>query len=232
MTEAFNVYCDESCHIEHDHQPAMVLGAIWCPREKVREICVRIRDIKGRHCLARDFEIKWTKVSPAAIRFYLDVVDYFFDDDDLHFRALVVPDKTLLRHEDFGQSHDEWYYKMYFDMLKVILKPHALYSIYLDIKDSCGGRKVARLHEVLCNSILDFSRDIVENIQIVRSDEVEIIQMADLLIGAVSYTNRRLSTSTAKLALVARMRERSGYRLTRSTLFREDKINIFIWRAS
>jgi hypothetical protein len=232
MAEAFNIYCDESCHMEHDHQKAMVLGAVWCPREKVREICVRIREIKARYGLATDFEIKWTKVSPAAVRFYLDVIDYFFDDDDLHFRALVVPDKTLLRHEDFGQSHDEWYYKMYFDMLKIILKPQARYRIYLDIKDTRGGPKIAKLQEVLCNSIFDFSRDILETIQIIRSEEVEILQVADLLIGAVSYTNRGLSTSRAKLALVERMRDRSGYKLTSSTLFREDKTNIFIWRAS
>jgi len=28
MTTIFNVYCDESCHLEHDRQPVMVLGAI------------------------------------------------------------------------------------------------------------------------------------------------------------------------------------------------------------
>jgi hypothetical protein len=61
------------------------------------------------------------KVSPAKTQFYLDLMDYFFDDDDLHFRALVVPNKSKLRHSEFRQSHDDWYYKMYFDMLKVIL---------------------------------------------------------------------------------------------------------------
>ncbi len=36
MTQIFNVYCDESCHLENDHQSAMVLGAVWCPLEKTR----------------------------------------------------------------------------------------------------------------------------------------------------------------------------------------------------
>jgi len=31
MSQVFNVYCDESCHLENDHQTAMVLGAVWCP---------------------------------------------------------------------------------------------------------------------------------------------------------------------------------------------------------
>ncbi|MBN1579457.1 MAG: DUF3800 domain-containing protein [Anaerolineae bacterium] len=232
MNHIYNVYCDESCHLEHDHQQVMVLGAVWCPLEKTREISVRLREIKQRHGLDSNFEIKWTKVSPARGQFYRDIMDYFFDDDDLHFRALIVPDKFLLRHQDFEQTHDEWYYKMYFDMLKIILRPDAQYHIYLDIKDTQGVDKVAKLHQVLCNSIFDFSRDIVQRMQVVRSHEVELIQLVDLLIGTVSYANRGLETSQAKLALVRRMRERSHYQLTRTTLFREDKVNLFIWRPS
>ena len=232
MTRVFNVYCDESCHLENDRQKAMVLGAVWCPLEKTREIAVRIREMKARHGLSPELEIKWVKVSPAKVQFYLDIIDYFFDDDDLHFRALIVPDKSQLRHEDFQQTHDEWYYKMYFDMLKVILYPDARYRIYLDYKDTQGATKVEKLHEVLCNNMYDFSRQIIERLQIVRSNEVEILQMTDLLVGAVSYANRDLTTSAAKFALVQRVRERSGYSLTRTTLFREDKVNLFVWHAS
>jgi hypothetical protein len=232
MTLTFNIYCDESCHLEKDHQPAMVLGAVWCPLDKTREIAQRLREIKVAHGLAADFEIKWTKVSPAKLRFYLDVMDYFFDDDDLHFRALVVPDKTQLRHGDFQQTHDDWYYKMYFDMLKIILDPKAHYRIYIDIKDTRGAAKIEKLHGVLCHNIFDFSREIIERVQSIRSDEIEQLQLADLLIGAISYCNRGVQTSQAKLALVERMRQRSRYSLTRSTLFREQKVNLFRWHAA
>ena len=138
MSQIYNIYCDESGHMENDPEKVMVLGAVWCPLDKAKEISVRIREIKALHKLSSDFEIKWIKVSPAKERFYLDLMDYFFDDDDLHFRALIVPDKSMLRHNDFGQSHDDWYYKMYFDMLKVILSPSANYRIYLDIKGAEG----------------------------------------------------------------------------------------------
>ncbi|HEY91926.1 MAG TPA: DUF3800 domain-containing protein, partial [Dehalococcoidia bacterium] len=121
MSVTYNIYCDESCHLENDRQTVMVLGAIWCPFKKTSEIAGRIRDIEVYHKFQPTFEIKWTKVSPARLQFYMDVLDYFFDDDDLHFRALVVPDKSILRHNVYQQSHDTWYYKMYFDMLKAIL---------------------------------------------------------------------------------------------------------------
>ena len=233
MSEIFNVYCDESCHLEHDHQKAMVLGAIWCPLDKRREIAVRLREIKQKHGLAPSFEVKWTKVSPAKVGLYLDLVDYFFDDDDLHFRALIVPDKSKLRHDAIpGQDHDTWYYKMYFDMLKVIFRPDARYRVYLDIKDTRGAEKTAKLHEVLCNNMYDFSRNVIERVQLVHSHEIEQLQLADLLIGAISYLNRSLQGNQAKEALVARIRQRSGYDLTKTTLYREDKVNLFRWRAA
>ena len=232
MDSVFNVYCDESCHLEHDHQQVMVLGAVWCPLERTRPVTRRVREIKARHRLGSTFETKWTKVSPAKLDFYMDVLDYFFDDDSLHFRALIVPDKGLLRHREYGQTHDDWYYKMYFDMLKVILDPESAYRIYIDVKDTHSAQKARKLHEVLCNNAYDFSRQSIERVQPVRSHEVEMVQLADLLIGAVAYANRELETSSAKTALVQRMRLRSRYRLTKTTLLREDKVNLFRWKAS
>ena len=231
MVQIFNVYCDESCHMEHDGLGVMVLGAVWCPLERVHEASQRLREIKARHGVGSHFEIKWTKVSPAQVQLYLDALDYFFDDDDLHFRALIVPDKAKLDHGAFNQSHDDFYYRMYFDMLKVLLIPDARYRIYLDIKDTRGAEKVSSLHNILCNSQYDFSQHIIERVQLVRSYEIELLQLADLLIGTISYANRDLASSAAKLQLVSRMRARSGYTLTRNTLLREDKVNILRWRG-
>lgn len=231
MRNSFNIYCDESCHLEHDRQTAMVLGALWCPSGKVRECNVAIRDIKARYALSKDFEIKWTKVSPAKLDFYQALLDFFFDNENLHFRALVVPDKVKLNHAAYHQSHDDWYYKMCFDLLKVILAPGSTYQIFLDIKDTRSAGKVAKLREVLTNNMYDFSRSIVHNLQNVHSHEIELLQLCDLLIGIVSYVNRGLISSPAKQELVRRMRERSGYKLTLTTLLREEKVNLFRWQA-
>jgi hypothetical protein len=71
----FNIYCDESCHLEHDLQKVMVICAAWRPLEKTRESAVRLREIKRAHRLSADFEIKWTKVSPATTLFDQNVLD-------------------------------------------------------------------------------------------------------------------------------------------------------------
>ena len=232
MSQIFNIYCDASCHLQRDRQSVMVLGAIWCPLDRVREITMRLREIKARHNMNPQFEIKWTKVSPGKCQLYMDLMDYFFDDDDLHSRALIVPDKSKLHHELFEQTHDDWYYKMYFDMLKVIFSPEACYRIYLDVKDTRSAAKVAKLHDVLCNNLYDFSGEIIERVQTVRSHEVEVLQLADLLIGTISYVNRGLSGNAGKERLVGRMQERSHYSLTKTTLYREEKVNLLRWQAS
>ncbi len=58
MKRVYNVYCDESCHLENDHQKATVLGALWCSVEKANEANKTIRGIKIRHGVNPDFEIK------------------------------------------------------------------------------------------------------------------------------------------------------------------------------
>ncbi len=225
----YNIYCDESGHLENDNIPVMVLGAIWCPLKETKQIALDIRQIKREHGLSPDFEIKWTKVSSGRLDFYLAVLDYFFKNRDLHFRALIVPDKSILDHSMHNQNHDDFYYKMYFDMLKTILSPDDRYRIYLDIKDTRGGAKVEKLHEVLSNNIYDFSREIIEWVKIVRSNEVEQVQLSDLLIGTVAYANRGLTTSPAKVQMVENMQRLSRYKLTQTTLFRENKVNLFRW---
>jgi len=188
-----------------------------------------MREIKGRHGMAPLFETKWTKVSPAKVQFYLDLVDLFFDESALRFRALVVPDKNKLDHATFGQDHDTWYFKMYYSMLKVIITPDDRFRIYLDIKDTRSVEKTVKLHEVLCSSIYDFDRKIIERVQTVRSHEVELLQIADLLIGAVQFVNRGMNGSKAKREVVGRILQRSGYSLVRSTLLMEKKFHLFHW---
>lgn len=228
--KVFNIYCDESCHLEHDHIDVMALGAVWCPAIRKDEIFEEIKGIKEKHDLSRQFEIKWIKVSDSKVGFYQDLIDYFFAKKDLHFRGLVIMNKSKLNHEKFDQDHDKWYYKMYFELIKGIIDQRNKYRIYLDYKDTRGGQRIEKLHEVLCNDQYDFSRDIITRIQPVRSHEVEVMQLTDLLIGALSYYHRGLSTNQGKIKVIQRIIEQSGFALSKSTLPSEEKFNLFIWR--
>lgn len=229
--QKYNIYCDESCHLENDGIKTMLLGCVWCPADKRSEIFKELRDIKEQNGLKPNNELKWNAVSQSKLKYYLDVVEYFFANRDLHFRTLIVPDKSCLKHEQFHQTHDDFYYKMYFDLLKAIISPYNSYNVYLDIKDTKGQKKVERLQEVLCNNAYDFNKDIVSRIQQVRSHEVELVELADFLTGAVGYLHRGLNGSYAKMKIIEKIKEYSGYSLMLSTLVKEEKFNIFIWKG-
>jgi len=227
----YNVYCDESCHLENDHKNVMTLGALWCLDEVKKDMFKKLRTIKEKHALPKDFEIKWTKVSPAKLDFYKEILELFFDESNLHFRAVVIKDKDQLDHSRFKeQDHDTWYYKMFFWLLNVIFEPNSSYRIFLDKKDTRSGEKIKKLHDVLCNSKYDFSKEIIATVQSVHSHEIELLQLADLLIGAVGYANRELATSPAKMELVKLIQQKSGYSLFSTTLFKEEKMNLFFWQ--
>ena len=127
------LYCDETCHIESDGIKVMALGAVWCPKTEKDRIFDELRTIKVKHGFAPYWELKWNAVSVKKLDFYKEVVEYFFHEPNLHFRSIVVPDKSLLDHDAFHQTHDSFYYKLYFDLLKVLFRSENSYEIYLGI---------------------------------------------------------------------------------------------------
>lgn len=229
MSETINIYCDESCHLENDKQPVMLLGAIWCPQEEVARLSREVQDMKTRHKAAG--ELKWTKVSKARLDFYLDLVDWFLTEAPLHFRGLVVLHKERLNHALFNQgSHDDFYYKMYFSLLNKILSPEERYNIYLDIKDTRSRLKLRKLGEVLRNDQYDFTSQMIGHLQNIRSHESYLLQVCDFLLGAVSYRHQELSGNLAKVKIIRHLEKRLGQELLRSTPLWEEKFNLFLFK--
>jgi hypothetical protein len=211
----------------------MVLGGIYCEETDVRRISGAIRGIKDRHNVSPNFEIKWTKVSLGALPFYRELIAFFLNDPSLRFRGVLIPDKSILDHNAYQQTHDDWYYKMYYYMLRyVFAAPHA-YSVYVDIKDTQGAQKTRNLHEALCNSIHDFDHQTITKVQQIRSHESSLLQLADLLIGAIAYENRGLSGSSAKLQLIDDLKSGLGEKiLTRTSSFGSTKFNLLRWQSN
>lgn len=207
----------------------MVLGALWCPDTITKKISRDIKALKEKHNLNPNFEIKWTKVSAAKADFYLDVVDYFFQNQALRFRAVVVPDKEQLDHARFHQDHNTFYYKMFFYVLKNIIESNNSYNIYLDIKDTLGIEKIEKLRRVLHNDRYEFDRESINRIQHIRSHEVQQLQLTDLFIGALGYVHRGLSENHGKVQVINRIKHHTNRELLKSTLPTEGKFNIFVW---
>lgn len=225
--EKFNIYCDESCHLEHDKEKVMVIGGIKCPKSRRKIIIDEIYTIKEEFNIPKMAEIKWNKVSNCNLEYFKKIVDLFLDTPDLQFRAVVV-DKTKLNHEQFGQTHNEFYYKMYYYCLIRLVDTQAENYIYIDKKDTKGTNKIRKLKEIISRKNHDFDQSKIARMQCVNSAELPILQLADLLIGAVGYHNREIvNPSGAKLELVRYIQSRTNYSLERSTYPSEQKFNLF-----
>jgi len=228
MSQVFNVYCDESCHLQNDGQGVMLFGSIWCPLDERQRLSSELSDMKIRH--NANGELKWTKVSKAREEFYLELVDWFLAEEPLHFRALIVSDKSKLNHDAFNEgSHDTFYYKMYFSLLNKILSPDNCYNIYLDVKDTRSRLKIRKLKEVLCNNVFDFTSQMIRHLQNIHSHESDLMQLADFLLGAVSYRQRRLSGNQTKIKIVEHIENKIGHDLLNSTALSETKLNLFVF---
>lgn len=232
MSKLVNVYCDESRHLLAKTDNVMVLGAIYCKAEEVKIISERIRIIKKKYKLPKHFETKWTKISPSKIAYYLELIDYFFNESPLKFRAILIPDKSKLDHERFSQTHDDWYYKMYYVLLKWIVRTSNQYHFYIDIKDTRGAHKTKKLEDYLANNFYDYSHECIARVQQIRSHESELLQLADLLIGAVSYANWSHDIYLAKYELIKKVESYLPQKsLRQRTSYTYTKFNLFVWDA-
>lgn len=227
------IYCDESCHLPNDNIDVMILGAVSCKEKEKNRIFNEIKEIKKKHNLNPYFEIKWTKVSKGKEEFYLELIDYFFNESALSFRGLIAKNKNKLDHEKFQDGdYNTWYYKMFYLLLNPIIYPDDAYRIFIDIKDTHGGPRVRKLNEVLCNHKYDFKREIIKDIRQIHSHESQILQMDDLIIGALSYYHRELykeSNKNSKSKIIDLIKEKSGLSLNNSSSRYEKKFNLFVW---
>lgn len=222
-----NVYCDESCHLLNDGINIMTLGAIQYPKDAVREMSIKVKELKKKfNCLG---ELKWTKVSDKKIDFYKKLIDLYAEDDQMFFRSVIIKDKDRLGYDDLYNytDHDNFYYKMYYYLLKNILEYNTnnIFRTYIDIKDTNSSLKVSSLKKYL-NSTKSCNKN-MNNIQQIRSHESNLLQLCDFLLGCVTYANRLDNNNYVKREIYKYLESKVSVDLTEGTPPWERKINLF-----
>lgn len=225
----YNVYCDESCHLKSNDSKYMLIGALYCQKNKVKKINEYIKYLKKNYNLSDKIELKWNKIDKKTEKLYLDIINYFFNNDDLRFRVIVI-DKTKLNHEKFNQTENQFYHKVYFEMLKYIIIPGNSYYIYPDIKDTNSYYN----HQIMLNylriKMSDINKKTIRKVQPIRSYESLILQVTDVLIGALSYYYRNIIQNKVKLNIINEINRLYQNSFDISSYYDNTKFNIFIWR--
>ena len=196
----------------------MLIGYVSSAYNQVKLHTEKIKQLKKEYCIP--YELKWNHLSKSAMELYKELIDYFFATD-LQYRAIVI-DKNQLKHQQFQQTHDDFYYKMYYQLIQKKLSSEYNYNIYLDIKDTRSAEKVNGLKNYLNNNFVS-----VRNLQNIRSHESELMQLTDIITGALSYYLRKENKVIAKNKIVDRIAQHAGQALNQSSPRSEQKFNLF-----
>lgn len=230
MAQEINIYCDESRHTSDNSDRYLVIGAISCPRELKRDIVHRIHCLQAKHTARGEFG--WSKVAPGKAAFFDELVTLFRDEPELRFRCLVT-DRTQLKHDQFNDGDKELgFYKLYYQTLVHWLQPGNVYHIYLDWQQNACQERFADLREVLGRKLSGRAK--IACLEPVSSHEQPLIQLTDLLIGAVGYAWNQRNASQAKFDFCNRLADRIGKKsLAFSSPWKgsDPKFNIFNWQG-
>lgn len=229
---AFNIYCDESRHTSDPRDRYAVIGALECPRQEKSRLVHAIHLLK-KHYRAQG-EFGWKRLSPNREAFYQHLRGFFLDEPSLRFRCIVV-DRTCLDHERFNDGDSELgFYKLYYQMLVHWLDPGHDYHLYLDWQQNAASHRFVELRTVLARKLS--GRANIVCLEPVQSDTQPLVQLVDLLMGAVGYQwNQRdqvPGASQAKIDFSYGLAQGLGRStLARGTPKSEEKFNVFDWRG-
>ena len=222
MSKTFNLYCDESTHLIHDGHPYMLLSYISIAYPQIRLAKEEIKAIKRKFNYTE--ELKWTNVHSATYKVYAELVDWFFMND-LEFRAVVV-DKSQIDEKRADYSFNDFYFRMYFQLLHTKVDFQNRYNVFLDIKDTCSGEKLEKMKKIMSYN------SSISTLQFIPSRESVFIQLADVLMGAINY-NLRIQKGDvkgnviAKLKLIEKIKRHSNISLNTTTPLSRNKFNLF-----
>ena len=156
------------------------------------------------------------------------MLDWFLAKDDLQFRALLLPDKAQTMQRLPEASREHFYYRLYYQLLRGHLEPENRYRAFLDIKDTRGREKLTELTKLLQTDAAD--AECLPAMQHVRSHEVGLLQITDLLLGAVGFAHRAAEKeSPAKRALVRHLEAKLGHPLTADSPPGSQKLILATW---
>lgn len=218
----YNIYCDESTYLENDGHPYMIYGYVSVAYNQMDFIKKNIIALRCKYKFKG--EIKWNNVSESMYPFYADIVDLFFSSN-LNFRAVIV-DKSQIDNSRPEYTFNDFYFRMYYQLIHHKIDMENVYNIYFDIKDTCSQRKLHKLKEILKYNAS------IRNFQFIRSYESYFMQLADLLMGAINY-NLRIQFKEiegkvcAKLKLIDKIKSQTQSRLCASTKKDATKFNLF-----
>ncbi len=210
----------------------MLIGGLWIPQQCEMELRESLS--KARQKFNMTAEFKWTKVSQSKLEGYYEWVDCFFRSKMIGFRSIVI-DTSLLDYRAFHKNDQELgFYKFYYQLVSRNIKPESLYWLYTDERNNRKKNRLEVLKIVTNRYWMKLANvEPLRSVEPRRSHEEDLLQLADVLLGALGYSWNASKESPAKLALIVHIQKRLGwYTLRQSTSPSSTRFNVWEWRPS
>ncbi|MFN8468245.1 MAG: DUF3800 domain-containing protein [Caldilineaceae bacterium] len=184
----WHIYCDESRQRAHRF---MVLGGVILSRDFEPDFLQMVEEY--RNSCHMHSELKWQKVSRGKLVEYQRFVDLLFDNrKSIYFKAIII-DTHQMNNQKYNKGDKELgFYKMIYLFLLHSFGRHLCNSdrciVTLDQRNT--QYKLSHLANILNNGLnkrYRLSQRPVRNIQAANSSQNPMIQLADVLMGAVGF---------------------------------------------
>jgi hypothetical protein len=220
-----NIYSDES---RHRGERFLLLGGLWVRAKDAAQLEQEINRLRHKYGYTNnegkfiDFlgELKWTKVSTKYLPIYKELVDLFFqliEQGKIRFCAMLVD-----THDPAVQEYDnikkDGYFKLLYQLYLHNCRVPGIYNIFPDrITNPTHTVNLVTLQISLERALVkkfaelvnpgDRPERFVQAITPVDSKKVQMMQMVDVIIGAIGYfQNRHFKKEGAKKAKVELMK--------------------------
>jgi len=213
------------------HHPFMAIGSMWMPRAEKHELNNKLRKL----CRSVNLygEVKWSKTSRICLESYKQLVDFFFNEEALRFRVIVVNQNKLDLEKYHDGDEELGFYKFYYELLIKWIEEGNEYLILLDFKKNKGADRHKTLKIVIENKLK--GKAVIKDLTIIDSSQTPLSQLCDLLTGAVAADWCGLSEGRPKTDLAAYIADKCGYPSLRTVSPLPEpcsKFNIFNIRLS
>ncbi len=204
---AYNIYIDESS-IDNPKNQFMIIWGLFLKRDLRHQVREEIKIIKKNYNF--NIELKRSKINKKVIEPVKKILDTFFEyvDSDLWFHCIVV-DKRKVDYKLYHNDDKELaFYKFIYHLLKHKFSYNTDYYLFLDFKQTRVNERILNLKQRLSSHVYFESKNTkLQHVQAYDSSENTLLQISDLLIGAVWYCynwyfDKKVGNSDAKKEIV------------------------------
>ncbi len=191
---ALHIYSDER-YVDD----MLVLGALRCSPRRAAILNTKLGQIR---CLCDlTAEMKWEKISQTYLPMYKAWARSFFDDGFGRFFVMRIPKSSAFWQKWHSENRDEEIFRAYYAFLLKVVPPNTpawVFSDWLTVKSPSRWKTIQYLVNQRRHHDWGNPARNIRELEPVDSKSCDLIQLTDVLLGAVDSFDRQIRSPARK----------------------------------